>query len=341
MTAAEKTAVILFNLGGPDSLKAVKPFLTNLFSDKAIIRLPWPARMALARLIAWRRNRKAQHIYAQMGGKSPILEHTYAQAEALQKQLERKGAYKVFFSMRYWHPLSAEVAQDVKRYGPDRIILLPLYPHYSTATTASSFTDWKRAAKRAGLSAPTKRVCCYPVETGFIAAHVERVMAAYWQASTEGNVRVLFSAHGLPEKIVLEGDPYKWQIEQTASAIVRVMAMEALDWAISYQSRVGPLTWIGPSTEEEIARAGEEGKSLVVVPISFVSEHSETLVELDIDYARLAEAHGVKRYIRVPALGVSAHYIETLAALCTEPLGKRICPIRCGGCPRKTEFLDD
>jgi ferrochelatase len=339
-----KTAVILFNLGGPDSQRAVKPFLFNLFKDPAILRMSALVRKPLAWLIATTRAGKARHIYQQIGGKSPILENTQAQAKALEELLlQEKGDYKIFVSMRYWHPMSDTVARNVKTWDPDRIILLPLYPQFSTTTTASSFADWEQKAKACGLeNVPTIRLCCYPTERNLIAAHVNLLKDAYWKASEHGRPRILFSAHGLPEKISSDGDPYSWQIKETAMAIVRVLAIDDTDYSICYQSRVGRLEWIGPSTEEEIARAGEDRKPVVVVPVSFVSEHSETLVELDIEYRTLAEREGVPGYHRVPAIGVEPFFIEALAEMCknTDNAGStgshtknRICPRNFDKCP--------
>lgn len=342
-----KTAVILLNLGGPDNAKAIKPFLFNLFNDKAIISLPQPFRWVLAKLIATRRSVKARHIYQQMGGNSPILEGTQAQAEALETQLKASRKipqedYKVFVSMRYWHPMSETVAKNVKSYGPDHIILLPLYPQYSTTTTASSFDDWQRSASKIGMEVGTTKICCYPVDFSFVAAHVKLIKDMYWKAAEHGKPRILFSAHGLPEKVVAAGDPYQWQVEKTVAAIRQILSIDELDYAVCYQSRVGPLKWIGPSTEEEIIRAGKDQVPVVIVPVAFVSEHSETLVELDMQYRHLAEGHQVPSYHRVPALGTEPLFIEALASLClnadkNESLcsaGKeRFCPRNFDKCP--------
>lgn len=311
-----KTAVILFNLGGPDSLGAVKPFLFNLFNDPAIMSIPQPLRWLVAQLISSMRAGKAKKIYQQMGGKSPIQELTLAQAEALEAQLKKSGEYKVFVSQRYWHPRSGLVAKNVKAYGPDQIVLLPLYPQFSTTTTASSFADWDRAAHSIGLRAPTSRICCYPQDFAFIASHVRQIKDMYWKAAEHGKPRILFSAHGLPEKVIEAGDPYQWQVEKTVASIIPIIAIDEVDFRICYQSRVGPMRWIGPSTEEEIVKAGKERVPVVVVPVSFVSEHSETLVELDVEYRKLADASGVPEYWRVPALGADPLFIEALADLC-------------------------
>ncbi len=322
---AQKTAVILFNLGGPDSLKAVRPFLFNLFFDPAIIRVPLPLRLFLATLISSLRNKKAQTIYAQMGGKSPIVEETQKQATALEIALREHGEYKTFIVMRYWHPRAKNVAKQVKAHAPDKVILLPLYPQFSTTTTASSFKEWKKL----GLKLPTKEICCYSTHPAFIAAHVKLIQQAY-----KDGMRILFSAHGLPKPIVEAGDPYQWQVEQTVQAVVSQLAQPQLDYAVCYQSRVGRLEWIGPSTDQEIIRAGSQGKSVLLVPIAFVSEHSETLVELDIEYRHLAEKSGVTQYVRVPTLGVIYDYIAALKQLVLDERAceNRVCPKTFSGC---------
>lgn len=310
-----KTAVVLFNLGGPDSLDAVEPFLRNLFSDPAIIGLPGPLRWLVAKLISSRRRATAQAIYARIGGKSPLREWTEAQAAALASAL---GAdHRCFVAMRYWHPFADESAKAVAAYAPDRIVLLPLYPHYSKTTTGSSFKDWARAASAIGLTKPTMAVRDYPEHPGYIAALAAQIRVALNEARPKGPFRLLFSAHGLPKKVIDGGDPYQAQIERTAAAVIVALGAEAsgLDWRVCYQSRVGPLEWIGPPTEAEIKRAGEEALGLIVQPIAFVSEHSETLVELDIEYRELAEHQGVPFYIRVPALGTDAGFIAALADL--------------------------
>ncbi|MDP9127517.1 MAG: ferrochelatase, partial [Pseudomonadota bacterium] len=203
-----KTAIILFNLGGPDAPEAVRPFLSNLFNDPAILRLPSPLRPLLAWLIAKRRAPIAKEIYAQIGNKSPILENTEIQAQAIERALADLGTVKCFVSMRYWHPLSEDVAWDVEKFGPDNIVWLPLYPQFSTTTTESSIKDWLGAAQAAGLRQPTRTLCCYPRNEGFIAAAAGSVRAALAGFSPETRPRVLFSAHGLPRKIVAGGDPY-------------------------------------------------------------------------------------------------------------------------------------
>ena len=316
-----KLAVVLFNLGGPDSLEAVEPFLRNLFSDRAILNLPAPLRLPLAWFIANRRTPFARAIYAELGGASPILRETRAQADALDKVLTTADVEaKAFVAMRCWHPFSDEAAAAVKAWGADRIVLLPLYPQFSTTTTASSLKDWRRAAKAAGLAVPTSEIRSYPGLEGFIAAEVALIRDAFARRKPDIGYRLLLSAHGLPKRTIARGDPYQQQVEQTARAIVDGLGIEGIDWSVCYQSRVGPLAWIGPATDAEIRRAGAEGKGVVIVPIAFVSEHSETLVELDIEYARLAASCGVADYLRVPTVGTHPQFVAGLAGLVRQAL---------------------
>src|SRR6185369_8468763 len=286
------------------------PFLQNLFSDPAIISLPGILRRPLAKLIAARRAPVARKIYEHLGGGSPILPETEAQARALEAELARAGHQaKCFIAMRCWHPFTHEAVAAVKAFAPDEIVLLPLYPQYSTTTTQSSLTEWRRQANRGGISAPQHEVCCYPTETGFISALADLLSGALGKANPAISYRVLFSAHGLPKRVVDRGDPYQWQVERTVEAVLARLKRPELDWTICYQSRVGPLEWIGPATDAEIRRAGADGKGIIVVPVAFVSEHSETLVELDIEYGKLAKESGVPDYIRVPTVRTHPSFI--------------------------------
>lgn len=313
-----RTAVVLLNLGGPDKPESVEPFLFNFFRDPAIIDAPNPIRWLIAKLIQKRRGPVAREIYSHLGGGSPILKLTEAQAEALQAELgEVAGGheFRCFVCMRYWHPMSPEVARQVKEYGADRVVLLPLYPQYSTTTTGSAIKAWREAAADAGLTAVEHLVCCYPDHPGFVEAMAELARPVIEEARADGTPRLLLSAHGLPKQIIEKGDPYQRQIEQSAKAIVERLAIDGLDHLVSYQSKVGPLEWLGPSTEDEIERAGRDQVSLVVLPVAFVSDHSETLVELDIEYRELAEEKGVPGYRRVPALNSHPAFIACLADL--------------------------
>lgn len=323
--AKPKIAIVLLNLGGPDKMESVYPFLVNLFTDPAILRVPFFIRPLLARIIARARKKPASENYALLGGKSPLLELTVEQANALEAALPELDA-KCFIAMRYWHPFSDEAARAVKAWDPDQVVLLPLYPQHSTTTTGSSFTAWRDAAAAIGLVKPTTSVCCYHSDPGFVAATAAIVRASYEKARAELDpaipLRVLFSAHGLPESIIKAGDPYQHQVERTVSAVIRQMAIPDLDAVVCYQSRATPQKWIGPSTEEEISRAGHDKVALLVAPIAFVSEHSETLVELDVEYRDVAIADGVPAYFRVPAQNADPGFIQALAEIVRRARGR-------------------
>jgi ferrochelatase len=340
-----KTAVVLFNLGGPDTPEAIAPFLYNLFADKRIIGLPAGLRHMVAKLISTTRAPKVKPLYAEMGGASPILKNTQAQAEALQSLLNEQ---RVFICMRYWNPRAAEVVKQVQAYAPDNIILLPLYPQFSTTTSESSFVEWDTEAQKAGLNIPTERVCCYPHQSGFIDAMVElihRSCSGLLSSGTEeggllaantSDLRILFSAHGLPKKIIdKKGDPYVSQVEMTAKAIVEKLGIPNLDWKVTYQSRVGPVEWVKPYTDVEIRNAGAEKKNLVLVPIAFVSEHIETLVELDVENKNLALESGCVSYTRIPTVSTHPKFIAGLAELVRKPVMPNLCPVNCFACPCK------
>ena len=310
-----KKAIILFNLGGPDKLESVKPFLFNLFNDPAILNLPTFLRYPLAKLISIRRAPTAKKIYEELGGSSPILKLTLNQSSALEEKLNQsddKNLYKCFVVMRCWHPRAEEVIENVKLYNPEEVILLPLYPQYSAATSGSSIREWHDVCEKKRYKTKTSTICCYPTENFFVKSHVEEI---FKKIQNLNNFKLIFSAHGLPEKNIKKGDPYQWQVEQSVKKIVESLNIENLDWILSYQSRVGPLKWIGPSTEDVIIENSKLGKKIVLVPIAFVSEHSETLVELDIEYKELANKNGCKDYIRVSALGTNANFINALSSL--------------------------
>lgn len=330
---SRRVAIILFNLGGPDRQESVRPFLFNLFSDKAIIGLPQPFRFFLAQLISRMREKQAKANYALMGGGSPILPETLKQAEALETAMAQRVTnvtFKCFPAMRYWRPFTKDTAKAAEAWGATDVILLPLYPQFSTTTTASSLKAWRSASKL-----PAAAICCYPAGAQFAQAHADAILKTWRDAGSPAGPRLLFSAHGLPQRVVDRGDPYQWQVERSAAA-VRTLLPTDWDVRICYQSRVGPLKWIGPSTEEEIHQAGADGAGVLVSPIAFVSEHVETLVELDIEYAQLAKRLNLPFYLRVPALGADPRFIDALADLAERALsapgkvqaenGGRICP---------------
>lgn len=342
-----RTAVVIFNLGGPDNAAAVEPFLFNLFYDPFIMRQPTPVRWLLAKLISKRRAPVAQEIYAQIGGRSPILEETQNQAAALAEALGDDQEYRIFVAMRYWRPFVEDCIAKIKPFDPERIVLLPLYPQFSTTTTESFLSVWKTAALKADLDLPTASICCYPTEAGLVEVIADRTKAEIDKLSATTPVRVLFSAHGLPKKFVAAGDPYQAQVEMTVAAVVEKMALADLDRVICYQSRVGPVEWLRPYTDDEIKRCGNENKAVIVVPVAFVSEHSETLVELDIEYAALARDSGVPEYRRVPTVGIQQSFIDGLARLVRRATfsgiesgaGGRQCPSDYAACPLKPGIM--
>lgn len=345
--AGRRIAVVLFNLGGPDDAASVRPFLFNLFNDRAIIGLPGFARTPLARLISSRREKSAQANYAMMdsGGGSPLKTETRRQMAALDARLAvllPGDEVQSFMAMRYWHPLTEEAAVDVAAFGPDEVVLLPLYPQFSTTTTQSSLKAWKAAYAGSGRS---RAICCYPRAAGWIEAQAEGIRGKLADAARDHPgrpMRVLFSAHGIPEKLVTQGDPYQEQIEATVAAVAGAAGLT--DWSLCYQSRVGPMKWLGPSTPDAIKQAAADGVGVVVTPIAFVSEHIETLVELDIEYGELAHEAGLHPYLRAPAVGVTETFIDALAGAVTDALGRTGtapfgpgCQARWKACPFQTE----
>jgi len=343
-----RVAVVLFNLGGPDCPEAIKPFLLNLFRDPAILRVPPFVRPILARIIARARVKPATENYAILGGKSPLLELTQDQAAALDTALAGTGIEaRCFIAMRYWHPFSDEAARAVRAWNPDEVLLLPLYPQFSTTTTGSSLIAWREAAVQAGLARKVTTLCCWFADAGYVSATAAIVRRALDEARAQSAapVRVLFSAHGLPEVIVQRGDPYQYQVETTVAAVVAALGEDALDYAVCYQSRATPQKWLDPSTEVAIEKAAEDRVAVLVVPIAFVSDHSETLVELDVEYRELAEKMGVPGYYRAPAQNSDAGFIAALAALVTSTrergpglcsfAGGRACPATHTDCPMR------
>jgi ferrochelatase len=336
--------LVLFNLGGPDSLQAVRPFLYRLFSDKAIIGLPAPFRHLVAWLISTLRDKSAQANYALMGGASPLRRETEAQAVALRDALARRlpdREVRTFVAMRYWKPFTEEAATATAAFDPDQVVLLPLYPQFSTTTTGSSLDAWRKAYRGRGEA---RAICCFPDLDGVAEAHAGRIREVFEAAGRPSGVRLLFSAHGLPQKVVDAGDPYQWQVERTCAAVMARLG-DDWDWSVCYQSRVGPMKWLGPSTVEAIETAAKEGKGVLVVPVAFVSEHVETLVELDHEYGALAKEKGCPHYLRAPALGIAPDFIDGLAGAVIDALarpaklqsacGGRICPAGFGACPAK------
>jgi ferrochelatase len=324
--APKKTGVVLLNMGGPDSLSAVRPFLANLFSDRELIRLPapWIVQPLFAWLVSGFRARHVREYYADIGGGSPIARITEAQARALEGALEGADpgrTFRTYVGMRYWHPLSRHAALRMKEDGIEEVVALPLYPHYCAATTGSSLNDLKRWVRWAGLSAPLREVRSYPDHPGYVAALAAKIEGAISGLPADG-MHLLFSAHGIPKSFVDGGDPYEAEIRRCVEAVGA--RFPGLPRSVSYQSRAGRAVWLGPDTVEETRRLAAAGvKTLVVVPVSFVSEHIETLHELDIRLEADALAAGIGRFVRVPTLDDAPAFVEALRDIVLSRLQER------------------
>ncbi len=317
-----RTAVVLLNLGGPDSLDAVEPFLYNLFSDPDIFRLPlgFLTQKPFARLIARRRAPEARHNYAAIGGSSPLLANTEKQAAALRVALATHNRYDVFIAMRYWHPFTRAVVADLKARGYEQVLLLPLYPQYSGTTTGSSVNEFERECARQHYRPTVTVVREWYTQPDYLAAIVESIRreAATLPANDPARIELLFSAHGLPKKFVERGDPYETQVRATFDLLRAQLGWPQV--TLCYQSRVGPLEWLRPYIEDTIrAKAAAGCAQMLVYPIAFVSDHSETLYELGIQYAQLAKQAGIAHYRVVPALNADPLLIRALTDLVLHP----------------------
>lgn len=318
-----RVGVLLLNLGGPEQLDDVRPFLFNLFSDPEIIRLPFPwLQRPLAWLISTSRAKKSQENYQQIGGGSPLRQITEQQAEALKQSLQRKGhEAEVYIGMRYWYPFTEEAIARIKRDGIENLVILPLYPQFSISTSGSSF----RLMERLWLEDPSLQRISYTVipswydRPGYVQAMADLIAQEIDQLPDPNQGHVFFSAHGVPVSYVEEaGDPYQREIENCTELIMKALNRPNAH-TLAYQSRVGPVEWLQPYTEDAIASLAEQGvKQLVVVPISFVSEHIETLQEIDIEYREIAEEAGIETFRRVPALNTHPGFINDMADMVVE-----------------------
>ena len=318
MNNQKKTGVLLLNLGGPDRQADVRPFLFNLFSDREIIRLGPPfMQKIIARIIAYRRAPQSMANYRYIGGGSPILAKTQEQAAALEEALTEDGWFMVRACMRYWHPFADEVLHEVLDAGVTRLVALPLYPHYSIATTGSSVKDLKQHLATLKATCPLHLIDAWPEEPSFIACLAERICAGLAGFGDEP-VQVVYSAHSLPVQFIREGDPYVEHLQQTIRA---VEAITGVTGRLCYQSRSGPVEWLGPALPEVIEEVAAQGpRNMLVVPISFVSDHVETLYEIDIQYRRLAEGLGM-RFALTRALNADAQFIDGLRSLVLKAVG--------------------
>lgn len=318
-----RVGVLLLNLGGPEQLEDVRPFLFNLFSDPEIIRLPFPwLQRPLAWLISNSRAKQSQENYQQIGGGSPLRHITEQQADALQEALKAQGQdAKMYIGMRYWYPFTEEAIAQIKRDDIEELIILPLYPQFSISTSGSSF----RLLERLWLEDASLEQISYTVipswydRSGYIQAMADLIAQELDQLPNPEKAHIFFSAHGVPVSYVEEaGDPYQREIEHCTELIMQALDRDN-DYTLAYQSRVGPVEWLQPYTEDAIATLADKGiKTLVVVPISFVSEHIETLQEIDIEYREVAEEAGIETFRRVPALNTHPGFINDMATMVIE-----------------------
>ena len=334
LSVNKKTAVVLFQLGGPDSLEAVEPFLFNLFMDPDIIDFPlaFLARRPLATLISSRRSQKVQNNYKMIGGKSPILDFTRLQANALSARLTQQGVQAhIFIAMRYWHPMTKEVVLGIKNGGFEQIILIPLYPHFSQATTGSSFNEWNRQAKKLALNLPTRFLCCYPNHPLFVEALVENInkSLASFNGMPAENIDLVFSAHGVPVSYIQNGDPYQLHIEETVRRVVALGKWNS-PHTLCFQSKVGPMQWLKPSLIETVERLAHEKRNyMLIIPIAFVTDHIETLHEINIDVRKHAITLGIQQFELMTALNDHPKFIACLTDLIEQQLTQ---PMECSTC---------
>ena len=324
-----RVGVLLLNLGGPERIQDVGPFLYNLFADPEIIRLPVPAlQKPLAWLISTLRSGKSQAAYRSIGGGSPLRRITEQQARELQSSLRQRGIDATsYVAMRYWHPFTESAVADIKADGVDEVVVLPLYPHFSISTSGSSFRELQRLrlADPAFARLPIRCIRSYYDDPGYIGAMAELIAREIKACPEPASAHVFFSAHGVPKSYVEEaGDPYQQEIESCAQLIMQRLEADlghANPFTLAYQSRVGPVEWLKPYTDDALHELGEAGvKDLVVVPISFVSEHIETLEEIDIEYREIATEAGISNFRRVPALDTTPSFIDGLAHLVQQAL---------------------
>lgn len=317
-----KIAVVLFNLGGPDSLDAIEPFLFNLFSDRDIFKLPF-GQKTFAKFISSRRAPKVAKEYELIGGKSPINMWTEEQRQILQKLLRfYHKELDVYTAMRYWKPLTQETVDKIEDRDYDKIILLPLYPHYSITTTGSSYNEWMR--HYSGDKKLINLIKSFPTQHKYIAAINQRIDETLekFPSGVRENVQLVFSAHGTPVSLVKKGDPYSKQIKETVNAVMKARKNSHAHH-LCYQSKVGPMKWLEPATDAMIRGLSAKGKkNLLIIPISFVSDHVETLFELDIEYRHVADECGIQNYIMMRGLNDSTLFLEGLTELVNEEIKK-------------------
>lgn len=332
-----KTGIVLLNFGGPRDAGEVEGFLYNLFADRDVIRLPVGRviQERIARRVSKRRAPEVIHQYEAIGGGSPLVPMTFEQADALRTELARRlgtAAPPLFVGMRYTPPFTREAVRELREQGIDRIVAIALYPHYSIATTGSSFNDLARCLAAAGMAdVPVSYIPGWFDDARYLAALAGRIREGLERLAAGADAHILFSAHGLPSSYIRDGDPYQAQIQATVRSVLRT-----LDWrgssSLCYQSRVGPVRWLSPSTEFELRRLGRAGtQALLVVPVSFVGDHIETLFEIGVTYRALALEEGITRFEVAPALDTHPELIGCLADRIERALqqpDERVC-VRC------------
>ncbi len=321
MTDNKKIGIVLLNLGGPDSAEAVQPFLYNLFSDPDIINFPlsFLFRKRLAKLISTKRAPKIIEQYNHIGGKSPILDLTTKQANALEKELCRKINCKVYIAMRYWKPFTEDVLEQIKKDNIDEVILLPLYPQFSVSTTGSSVNEWSKVKRKYPELKDLKveLIETYYTDPNYIDSIIGNINETLkrFPVDRQKDLVLLFSAHGTPIKLVKKGDPYNKHIQETVAEVMKRSGYKQRHY-LSYQSKVGPQKWLEPKTPDTIERLASEGvKDILVIPIAFVSDHLETLFEVGIEFRHLAKEKGIEQFEVMPGLNDSPKFISALANL--------------------------
>jgi ferrochelatase len=333
MEPKRKIGVVLFQLGGPDSLEAVEPFLYNLFADPDIIDFPGArlARPMLARLMAASRAKKVQKGYAALGGKSPIVEWTLRQGRALEHVLQGTLGgnvdARVVVAMRYWHPLTEEAIAELVRAQVNELVLLPLYPQYSKTTTGSSMNEWNRQFLESALAGlPPRLISSYHDHPAYIESLANLIDSTLKRFPVRSDVHLVFSAHGVPTAVIDAGDPYQRQVEETSHLVLDRGKWE-LPHTVCYQSRVGSGRWLQPSIHEVVPKLGAQGcQNVLVVPVSFVSDHIETLHEIDTEVREEAEQAGIRRFEMMPGLNDTAPFIHALAELVQAQVSSPVAP---------------
>ncbi len=320
-----KTAVILFQSGGPDSINAVESFLYNLFCDPDIFDFPFAIllRKPVARIISQMRARQVQHQYIVIGGKSPILDLTRQQAETLEAELQKEIDVKVFIAMRYWHPKIDSLVENLKILNFNRFVLLPLYPQYSRPTTTSNINEWHRQCEKKKFNPPNEIIIKdFHQHPLYVEAIVDQINLTYRKFINiqSKEIHLVFSAHGVPERLIASGDPYKNQIEKTVSSVIAKGNWDS-PYTLCFQTKFGTMKWITPSLSNTIIKlAGVGNRYLLVVPISFVTENIETLQEIDVQTRQFATGLGVKQFEMMPALNAHPKFIEALKEIVLEAL---------------------